>query len=66
MDDSEDAKLKSEIDQIMKNIDETIKKIEKIVPLEEWRKFLFGFFMRLYFFLKKRFFKILLLFCGKF
>lgn len=35
MDDSEDAKLKSEIDQIMKNIDETIKKIEKIVPLRE-------------------------------
>ena len=31
----DDAHLKAEIDQIMKSIDDTIKKIEKIVPLKK-------------------------------
>jgi hypothetical protein len=35
MHDVDDAHLKSEIDQIMKSIDNTIKKIEKIVPLKK-------------------------------
>ena len=35
MHDVDDAQLKAEIDQIMKSIDNTIKKIEKIVPLKK-------------------------------
>ena len=35
MHDVDDAHLKAEIDQIVKNIDNTIKKIEKIVPLKK-------------------------------
>ena len=35
MHDVDDAHLKAEIDQIMKSIDDTIKKIEKIVPLKK-------------------------------
>jgi hypothetical protein len=35
MHDAEDAQLKAEIDQIMKSIDDTIKKIETIVPLKK-------------------------------
>ena len=35
MHDVDDAHLKAEIDQIMKNINATIKKIEKIVPLKK-------------------------------
>ncbi len=35
MHDSDDAKFKAEIDQIIKNIDVTMKKIEKIVPLNK-------------------------------
>ena len=35
MNDIDDAHLKAEIDQIMKSIDNTIKKIEKIVPLKK-------------------------------
>ena len=33
--DPEDSRLKSEIDQIMKNIDDTMKKIESVVPLKK-------------------------------
>ena len=35
MHDVDDAQLKAEIDQIMKSIDDTVKKIEKIVPLKK-------------------------------
>jgi hypothetical protein len=35
MHDVDDAHLKAEIDQIVKSIDNTIKKIEKIVPLKK-------------------------------
>ena len=35
MHDVDDADLKAEIDQIMKSIDDTIKRIEKIVPLKK-------------------------------
>ena len=35
MHDVDDALLKTEIDQIIKSIDDTIKKIEKIVPLKK-------------------------------
>ena len=35
MHDVDDAHLKAEIDQIMQDIDNTIKKIEKIVPLKK-------------------------------
>jgi hypothetical protein len=35
MHDVDDAHLKAEIDQIMKSIDDTIKKIEKIVSLKK-------------------------------
>ncbi len=35
MHDVDDADLKAEIDQIMKSIDDTIKRIEKIVPLNK-------------------------------
>ena len=35
MHDIDDAQLKAEIDQIMKSIDNTIKKIEKVVPLKK-------------------------------
>ena len=35
MHDIDDAHLKAEIDQIMKSIDNTIKKIEKVVPLKK-------------------------------
>ncbi len=35
MHDADEADLKAEIDQILQKIDDTIKKIEKIVPLKE-------------------------------
>ncbi|MGD2272982.1 MAG: hypothetical protein PVI06_21470 [Desulfobacterales bacterium] len=35
MEDVEDARLKAEIDQIVKNIDTTMKKIEKVAPLQK-------------------------------
>jgi hypothetical protein len=35
MNDVEDARLKAEIDQIISNINSTMKKIEKIVPLQK-------------------------------
>ena len=34
MADSEEAKLKAEIDDIVKNINETIRKIEQVVPFK--------------------------------
>jgi hypothetical protein len=35
MDDVEDARLKAEIDQIINTIDTTMKKIEKVAPLQK-------------------------------
>lgn len=35
MDDGEEVRLKAEIDQIINNINTTMKKIEKVVPLQK-------------------------------